>query len=280
MANENDNALKSVVITGSSKGIGLGLAKVFLAEGCAVALSSFDNKELMTVHEGLAEQYGSDKVTAYKCDVTKIDEVEGLWKAAADAFGKVDIWINNAGVTNAFLDLWEVDPQEITTIINTNIVGVLYGVRVAMRGMQAQGSGALYNFYGFGSNNERKPSGLTTYGATKRSVRYITECLIEETKDSPILVGALMPGTVITDFILKVMKSAPKGQDYDQMVKGFNIGADTVETVTDFLAKEVLKNTTHGAEINWLTEEKFMARLKDPYYQNRDLFSEMDKLKA
>jgi short-subunit dehydrogenase len=271
----DEKKTRSVVITGSSKGIGLGLAKVFLAEGCSVALSSFEPEELKTIHKTLANEYGSDRVIKCKCDVTKIEEVEALWKTAKDAFGKIDIWINNAGVVNEFLDLWEVNPKEISTIINTNIVGLLYGVRTAMKGMMDQGFGALYNFYGFGSNDERKPAGLTTYGATKRSVRYITECLIEETKDMPITVGALMPGTVITDFILKVIRSSPK-EGHDAMVKGFNIGADTVETVTDFLAKEVLKNTTHGAEINWLTEEKFMARLKDPYYQNRDLFKELN----
>ena len=273
MADEKET--RSVVITGSSKGIGLGLAKVFLAEGCSVALSSFEPEELKTIHKTLADEYGSDRVIECKCDVSNIDEMQELWDKAKTTFGKIDIWINNAAVVNEFLDLWEVDPKEISTIVNTNVVGLLYGVRTAMKGMLDQGFGALYNFYGFGSNDERKPAGLTTYGATKRSVRYITECLIEETKDLPITVGALMPGTVITDFILKVIRSSPK-ESHDAMVKGFNIGADTVETVTDFLAKEVLKNTTHGAEINWLTEEKFMARLKDPYYQNRDLFKELN----
>ena len=100
---------RSVVITGSSKGIGLGLAKVFLAEGCFVALSSFEPEELKAIHKTLADEYGEDKVVQCKCDVTKIEEVETLWKTAKDAFGKVDIWINNAGVVNEFLDLWEVD---------------------------------------------------------------------------------------------------------------------------------------------------------------------------
>jgi short-subunit dehydrogenase len=215
MADEKET--RSVVITGSSKGIGLGLAKVFLAEGCSVALSSFEPEELKTIHKTLADEYGSDRVIECKCDVSKIDEMQELWDKAKTAFGKIDIWINNAGVVNEFLDLWEVDPKEISTIVNTNVVGLLYGVRTAMKGMLDQGFGALYNFYGFGSNDERKPAGLTTYGATKRSVRYITECLIEETKDLPITVGALMPGTVITDFILKVIRSSPK-EGHDAMV--------------------------------------------------------------
>jgi short-subunit dehydrogenase len=270
-----EKGIKSVVITGSSKGLGLALAKVFLAQGCAVALSSFEQQEMDTVAKELAAEYGSDRVTAYKCDVTKIDEMEGLWKAAQDAFGRVDIWINNAGITNAFLDIWEVDPAEMSAIINTNIVGTLYGIRVAMQGMLKQGGGAIYNLYGFGSHDERKPAGLTTYGCTKRAIRYLTECLVEETQGTPILVGCLMPGTIITDFIIKILKSSPK-EDYDQMVKGFNLSADTPETVADFLVKEVLKNTTNGAEITWMTAEKYQQRMKDPFYLNRDLFADLD----
>ena len=270
--------MKSVVITGSSKGIGWGLANVFLAEGCQVVISSFAREEVIAAHKAFAEKYGEDKVIWNECDVTKIEQVEQLWQDAVKAFGKVDIWINNAGIVNDIHPLWDVEPEEVSRVVNTNVVGTLYGVRVAMHGLMKQGHGALYNFYGFGSGDQKKPAGLTCYGSTKRAVRYITECLIEETKDSPILVGALMPGTVITDFIFKVLRSTHK-EEYDQMVKGFNIGADSVEDVTDFLAKEVLKNTEHGAEINWLTEEKFMERLKDPYYQKRDIFSDIkDKL--
>ncbi len=271
----HDKDVKSVVITGSSKGLGLALAKVFLAEGCAVMLSSFEQSDLAAVHATLAAQYGEDKVAQYKCDVTKFDEVQGLWNAAMEKFGKVDIWINNAGITNAFLDIWEVEPAEMSAIINTNIIGTLYGIRTAMHGMLEQGGGAIYNLYGFGSHDERKPAGLTTYGCTKRSIRYLTECLVEETKDTPILVGALMPGTIITDFIIKILKSSPK-EDYEQMVKGFNISADTPETVADFLAKEVLKNKTNGAEITWMTAEKFKQRMADPFYLKRDLFSDLD----
>jgi NAD(P)-dependent dehydrogenase (short-subunit alcohol dehydrogenase family) len=267
--------IKSVVITGSSKGLGLALAKVFLREGCVVAVSSFEKQETEAAAKELAAQYGSDKVIACACDVTKYDEVEGLWNAAVDAFGRVDIWISNAGICSEFLDIWEVEPDETSAIINTNIVGTLYGIRVAMNGMLKQGGGAIYNLYGFGSHDERKPAGFTTYGCTKRAIRYLTECMAEETKDSPIIVGGLMPGTIITDFIFKILKSSPK-EDHDQMVRGFNISADTPETVADFLVPEVLRNTTNGAEITWMTAEKFQQRMKDPYYLNRNLFAGLD----
>jgi NAD(P)-dependent dehydrogenase (short-subunit alcohol dehydrogenase family) len=273
MAQEKDS--KAVVITGSSKGLGLAMAKVFLAEGCAVAVSSFEKQETENAAGKLAAQYGKDKVVAYACDVTRYDEVVGLWKAAQDAFGRVDIWINNAGICSEFLDIWEVEPDETSAIINTNIVGTLYGIRVAMNGMQKQGGGAIYNLYGFGSHDERKPAGFTTYGCTKRAIRYLTECMAESTQDSPIIVGGLMPGTLITDFILKILRSSPK-EDHDQMVRGFNISADTPETVADFLVPEVLKNSTTGAEITWMTAEKFQERMKDPKYLNRDLFAGLD----
>ena len=98
--------------------------------------------------------------------------------------------------------------------------------------------------------------------------------LVEEVKDTPVQVGSLMPGTVITDLMIKTISTMPL-QQREMLKKSFNIVGDTVETVSVFLVEEILKNDKNGAVINWMTEEKFKARMQDPYYQNRDLFSEL-----
>jgi len=266
--------MKSIVITGSSKGIGLGMALEFLKNGCTVMVSSRKQADVDTAVKGFSAQFGAEKVMGLTCDVTDITQMQALWDAAAAKFGKVDIWINNAGAVNTTLPVWEVDPNEIKTVINTNIVGHLYGVRVAMQGMLKQNFGQIYNFYGFGSGDEKKPVGLGVYGTTKRAIRYLTELLIEEVKDTPIQIGSLMPGTVITELMIKTISTMPI-QERTMLKKNFNIVGDTVETVALFLVEEILKNNKNGAIINWMTEEKFKARLKDPYYQTRDLFSEL-----
>ncbi len=266
--------MKSVVITGSSKGIGLGMCREFLKRGCSVLISSRKKDDVDAAVKNFSAQFGPDKVIGITCDVTDIIQVQALWDAAAEKFGIVDIWVNNAGATNTTLPLWEVDPQEIKTVINTNIVGHLFGVKVAMKGMLKQGFGQIYNFYGFGSNDDKKPAGMGVYGTTKRAIRYITELLIEEVKDMPIQVGSLMPGTVITELMIKAIATMP-AQEREMLKKGFNIVGDSVETVSLFLVDEILKNNKNGAVINWMPEEKFKARMQDPYYQNRDLFSEL-----
>jgi NAD(P)-dependent dehydrogenase (short-subunit alcohol dehydrogenase family) len=266
--------MKSVVITGSSKGIGHGMSLEFLRHGCSVLVSSRNKSDVHNAVESFSAQFGADKVIGLTCDVTDINQVQALWGAAAAKFGKVDIWVNNAGATNTTLPLWEVDPEEIKTVINTNIVGHLFGVQVAMKGMLKQGFGQIYNFYGFGSNDDKKPAGMGVYGTTKRAIRYITELLIEEVKDTPVQVGSLMPGTVITELMIKAIATMP-AQEREMLKKGFNIVGDSVETVSLFLVEEILKNNTNGAVINWMPEEKFKARLQDPFYQTRDLFSEL-----
>ena len=266
--------MKSVIITGSSKGIGLGMALEFLKNDCPVMVSSRRQADVDAAVQDFSAQFGAEKVMGLTCDVTDITQVQALWDAAAAKFGKIDIWINNAGAVNTTLPVWEVDPQEIKTVINTNIVGHLYGVRIAMQGMLKQGFGQIYNFYGFGSGDEKKPGGLGVYGTTKRAIRYLTELLVEEVKDTPIQVGSLMPGTVITELMVKTVSTMPAHQR-EMLKKNFNIVADKVETVALFLVEEILKNNKNGAVINWMPEEKFKARMQDPYYQTRDLFSEL-----
>ena len=271
--------MKNVVITGSSTGIGLGLAKEFLKKGCNVALTSFAKEELAGAYEQVKAEFGEDKVMSYACDVSIYEEVEGLWKAAKEKFGNIDIWVNNAGISNSTAPVWGVAPGQMKAVINTNVVGTLYGFRVAMEGMMEQGSGDIYNFYGHGSWDEFAPPGLTVYGTSKRAVRYLTEALIGETKDTPIRIGWMMPGLVMTEFVRKVVLAVPEGPPRDGLKKMISVMADTVETVTPWLVEECLKNVeakTHGAEINYMTPEKAEARKKDPFYLNRDLFENME----
>jgi short-subunit dehydrogenase len=203
--------VKNIVITGSSTGIGLGLAKEFLKRDCRVALTSFAKEELEGAYKEVVAEFGEDQVMAHPCDVSDIDEVTGLWKAAKKKFGTVDVWINNAGVSNTTGPVWAVEPREMKTVINTNITGTMYGFRVAMLGMLEQGGGHIFNFYGHGSWDELAPPGLTIYGTTKRAVRYFSEALIQETKDTPVRVGWMMPGLVMTDFVRKVVLAVPEG---------------------------------------------------------------------
>ena len=269
--------MKTVVVTGSSEGIGLGLAKELLKKGCAVVLTSRTKAKLEAVSKDLSAEFGGDRVMIQACDVSKFDELEALWKAAKEKFGTIDIWINNAGVSNSTAPVWMVEPEQMNAVVSTNITGTMYAFRVAMLGMMEQGAGHIYNMYGHGSWDELAPPGLSVYGTTKRAVRYLTEALIAETKDTPVRVGWMMPGLVMTDFVRKVVLAVPEGPPREGLKKMISIVADNVETVTPWLAEELMKNVesgTHGAEINYMPPEKLEARKKDPAYLERDLFQD------
>ena len=264
--------MKHVVITGSSQGIGLGLAEEFLKRHCKVMLSARSKKRLEQEQKRLAETYGADRVAATPCDVTDYEKVQRLWDEAVRTFGTVDIWINNAGIVNTTRRYWELDYTEIAPVVNTNIIGVMYGSHVALRGMIQQGHGQIYNLEGMGSNDTMRP-GFTVYGTTKRAVRYFTESLIEETQTLPVQIGTLGPGIVMTEFLIENMKKMPP-DEYEQVRIVYNILADKVETVAPFLAENILLSTKTGVKINWLTDEKASERFNSDEYTSRDLLAE------
>ncbi|MBN2109063.1 MAG: SDR family oxidoreductase [Deltaproteobacteria bacterium] len=266
--------MKSVVITGSSKGIGLGLAKEFLKKGCSVMFSSFARAEMEQECEKAAAEFGKDRVACCHCDMTDLAQVQNLWEATVKAFGKVDIWMNNAGIANTTRLFWELEAKEIPRVVSTNMAGIMYGSHVAIKGMLAQGFGAIYNSEGFGSD-DMFVNGLAVYGATKRGGRYFTEALAEEVSknEKPVIVGTISPGIVLTDFLLDDMRKMPP--DILETTKAvYNSLADTVEVVTPWLVEEVLGNTENGKRIIWLTEEKANARFESEEYYTRDLFTQ------
>ena len=264
--------MKVVVITGSTRGIGLGLAREFLKRDCLVVISSRSTDKLEQVVTHLKETFGSDRVMGQTCDVTDSNRVQALWDSAQKKFGKVDIWINNAGMTNTTRPLLKLDIKEINPIINTNITGLIYGCVIPLKGMTKQGFGQIYNMEGHGSDDRKLP-GLTVYGTTKRAVRYFSEALIDEAEDTPVQVGMLSPGIVLTDFLINDMKKmSPEQLATAKAV--YNCLADKPETVTPFLVENILKNDKNGTEIVWLTDEKASERFNSDKYNSRDLLSQ------
>jgi NAD(P)-dependent dehydrogenase (short-subunit alcohol dehydrogenase family) len=265
------NAHRRIVITGSTRGIGFGLADAFLNRGCAVIVSGRDQQGVDAAVEALSQKHRRDQVCGQPCDVTKLDDVERLWEEARSALGAVDIWINNAGIGHAVLPLWELPPGRMKAVVDTNVVGALYGARVAIAGMLAQGHGQLYNMEGFGSSG-RTRLGLSVYGASKASVTYLTRALVEETKDTPVQVGGISPGMVMTDLLLDQLRDDPETMDQARGI--FNILANRVEEITPWIADRVLANDKHGAHIVYLTTPRIIWRFLTSPFRRRDVFAD------
>ena len=262
--------MKSVVITGSTRGIGLGLAHEFLDRGCQVTINGRSEAAVRTTLEQLAARHNSDRVIGQHGDVSSYEDHVRLWQRAQETFGKVDIWINNAGIGHAVERLWELSPEAVGRVIDVDLKGVVFGSQVAIGKMLRQGHGHLYNMEGFGSGGRKRP-GFSVYGSSKRALTYLTESLAIETKGTPVKVSLLSPGIVITDFIMDQYKDDPARLEQSKRI--FNILADKVETVTPWMTDRVLANETSGAAFRWLTPGKIAWRFMTAPFIKRDLFS-------
>jgi NAD(P)-dependent dehydrogenase (short-subunit alcohol dehydrogenase family) len=258
-----------IVITGSTRGIGYGLAEAFLSRGCSVAISGRSNETVEKAVASLGSRYEAERVSGQACDVTIPEQVQVLWDRSIDKFGKVDIWVNNAGTSGEQGLVWELPAIEAQTPITTNILGSVYGAQVAMKGMLTQGFGAIYNMEGMGSDG-RKHAGLTLYGTSKYAIHYFTESLAIEARQTPVIVGALRPGMVITDLITDRYEGRP--DEWERATKIFNIIADTVENVTPWLADRILKNQKNGAILAYSSSWKILWRFISQPFVRRNLF--------
>lgn len=262
---------QTVVITGSTRGIGYGLAAEFLKLGHNVVVTGRSRE---AVDRALAGLRSPEAVLGQVCDVRSFESSQALWDAAVARFGRVDLWINNAAVATDHLLFAELPPEQIAATIDTNLAGTMFGTRVALAGMLRQGGGRIYTFEGFGSNDMTSP-GLAVYGATKRAIRYLTAAVAKECRGTPVLVGALSPGMVPTDLLLY----SSRGNDPEQWARArrmMNILADRVETVTPWLAQQALANQKQGATIEWLTRGKALRRFLMAPFVRRDLMSELE----
>ncbi len=268
MTEPGNGGLRTVVITGSTRGIGYGLADAFLAHGCQVVVSGRAPPRVTAAVDRLAINHHRERIRGQPCDVTDYQQVQSLWEGALKHFGRVDIWINNAGRAHPRLPVANLSSELARQVVETNLIGVLNGSRVALVGMREQGFGALYNMEGLGSTGRKVP-GLAVYGATKRAVTYLTEALVRECRDTPLIVGSLRPGMVVTDLLMGNLDR--KSPDWPRARRMINILTDRVETVTPWLARQILANRKSGATISWLTGRKVLWRLLTAPFTNRDV---------
>jgi NAD(P)-dependent dehydrogenase (short-subunit alcohol dehydrogenase family) len=265
--------MKHIVITGSTRGIGFGLAKAFLEQGCSVTVSGRTLEAAVSAQERLGSTWKADRIQAASCDVTSYEQVQAMWQKAFDQYGKVDMWVNNAGASGPTAPVWQMPPAEAQAVVSGNVLGVMYGSIVAAQGMLAQGYGAIYNMEGMGADGS-KHDGLAYYGTTKYAIRYYTDCLAQELRGTALIVGALRPGMVITELVTGQYADRP--QDFERVKKVFNIIADRVENVAPWLARRMLENQQSGVRLRYMSGEKLLWRFVSAPFSKRDLFKSYD----
>jgi NAD(P)-dependent dehydrogenase (short-subunit alcohol dehydrogenase family) len=262
---------KSIVITGSTRGIGFGLADAFLDLDCSVTVSGRTQAAVDGAVGDLTARHDAGRILGHRCDVRVFSQIQALWDAAFDRFGRVDIWVNNAGIGHAQVNFWELSPERLEAVVKTNVLGAMYGTKVAIVGMLAQGSGSIYNMEGLGSGGPRV-KGTSVYASSKAALRYLDESLAEEVGDTPIIFGTLNPGMVATNLVTNPYEGRPA--EWERAKRIFNIIADRVETVTPWLARQMLGNEKNGAQFNWSSRWRVLGRFLLAPFRRRDLFEE------
>ena len=265
--------MSTVVITGSTKGIGRGLAEEFIKRGHNTVICSRNPEAIEKVCNELST-IGPGKCTGIPCDITDKRQLQALWDHAVGEFGQVDFWINNAGKASSRYAIHEL-PEDVTrTLITGNLLGTTFGSQIAMTGFRKQGRGALYNVLGGSFDGKRLVPNMGVYSSTKAGIYLLTRYLIEENKNQDILIGMISPGMLITENWFEEQKELGD-EEWQKIRPILNILCDHVETVTPWLTDEILSNTKSGKRISWLSGGKMLKRFLSAKLlgRKRDLFS-------
>ena len=254
-----------VVITGSTRGFGYHMAEELLKAGINVVISGRGADAVQRALDSLS----SKAAAGFACDVRYASQIDNLWNFAVKQFSFVDIWINNAGISQSYRNIWEIDVEEYRSVIETNILGTMYGSRRAFLGMTAQGEGRIFNVEGWGSDGKHMKR-LNIYGTTKNALTYFTKGLEQESRKTGICVGYLKPGMMVTDFLIKPMKDDPERIERSRKI--FNILADRPETVARNFVPRLLAVRHTGARITWLTTFKIVLRFLFSPFTMRSVF--------
>lgn len=181
---------KIVVITGGSKGLGRALAKEFVKNGSKVIITARKKEEL----DKTASEVGALGIVS---DVTKEEQVIALAEEVVNKLGRIDVWINNAGMWIPRANVDEFDWKRGHEIMELNYFGVVYGSKAAVKCMKKEGTGAIINILSTSALHGR--AGESAYVASKYAARGFTESLLLELEGSNISIVAVYPGGMRTN---------------------------------------------------------------------------------
>lgn len=220
-----------VVITGSAQGLGKGIAEKLGEQGYKVVLSDI-NEEILN---GTLEEFKGRnfEVTALVADVTQQQDHEALVKHAVDTFGKLDVYINNAGVEGEVEEIEKINPDNVDFVINVNVKGVLFGIQAAAKQLKQQGHGGTIINAASIAGHEGFDF-LATYSASKFAVRGLTQVASKELAKDNITVNAYCPGIATTgmwdrlDEKFMEVLGTKKGEALEQFASTISLGRTQV----------------------------------------------------
>jgi 3-oxoacyl-[acyl-carrier protein] reductase len=224
---------KVALITGSAQGIGKAIAEKFASEGANVVVSDINFELSSKTAEEIKQKYGVETL-AVAANVSNLENCENLVKSCLDKFSKIDILINNAGITKDNLVL-RMTEAEWDAVISVNLKGVFNCIKAASRPMLKQRQGRIINIASV--VGEMGNAGQINYSASKGGVIAVTKTCAKEFASRNILVNAIAPGFIRTAMTDKLSEEAKKAMA--DMIPLSRLGeAEDIAKAALFLASE------------------------------------------
>jgi len=244
--------LRTVIVTGSTSGIGLGIAQAFANNGCNVMLNGFGDPDDIESNRLLMEAESGTRVLYHPADMTKPEEIFDLVKTTQEKLGSVDVLVNNAGVQHV-APVDEFPPEEWDRIIAINLTSAFHTMRAVIPLMKAAGKGRIINIasaHGLVASPFK-----SAYVAAKHGIMGLTKSAALELAETGITVNAICPGYVLTSLVEKQIPDTAKARGISeeavkndvllrlQATKEF-VATEDVAATALFLASDAAKQIT------------------------------------
>jgi len=191
---------RTALVTGAGRGIGLAISERLLADGARVVMLDRDAPAV----EGAAKRLGGN-ARAIVADVTRTADVDGAVQAAHDWYGRLDVVVNNAGITGRSFPTWELTDADWQQVIGVDLTSVFLVCRAAVRLMRPRQSGRIVNIASI-AGKEGNPT-LVPYSTAKAGVIGLTKALAKEVATQGIFVNAVAPAVIGTELLQQMERS-------------------------------------------------------------------------
>ena len=191
---------RTALVTGAARGIGLAIAHRLAADGARVAVLDLDRAGA----EAAAKALGPEAL-GLAADVTRSGEVDEAVAQVVRRWGRLDVLVNNAGITGRSFPIWELTDEDWVRVIDVDLASVFYGCRAAIKAMLPQGSGRIINIASI-AGKEGNPT-LVPYSTAKAGVIGLTKAVAKEVATRGILVHAVAPAVIGTELLQQMEQS-------------------------------------------------------------------------
>jgi glucose 1-dehydrogenase len=241
-----NNDGKVVVVTGSSKGIGKAIAMEFAKTGYSAVINARNEEELKIAAEDISQSIkDGGKVVPIAGDISQEPVCISLIENAVKQFGRLDVLVNNAGISGESKKIHEITEKDWDEVIDVNLKGAFLCTREAVKNMMKNRSNVLgkvnnYSIINISSVHEQTPQPESApYSASKGGMEMLTKTVALELADKGIRVNGIAPGAIATDMNKEVLEDQQKKEKKEQKIPVHRIGQpEEIAKVALFLASE------------------------------------------